>query len=40
MGTMIQGYGPEEMDYRGGRFGDHSGELKDNNDSPARSTGA
>ncbi|MDQ3590484.1 MAG: homocysteine S-methyltransferase family protein, partial [Actinomycetota bacterium] len=32
MGTMIQGYWLSEEDYRGGRFGDHPGELKGNND--------
>ncbi|MDQ4126951.1 MAG: methionine synthase [Actinomycetota bacterium] len=32
MGTMIQGYALEERDYRGGRFADHPGELKGNND--------
>ena len=32
MGTMIQGYGLGEEDYRGERFGDHPGELKGNND--------
>jgi 5-methyltetrahydrofolate--homocysteine methyltransferase len=32
MGTMIQGYWLSEEDYRGGRFEDHPGELKGNND--------
>src|SRR5918998_1257387 len=32
MGTMIQSYGLSEDDYRGGRFADHPGELKGNND--------
>src|ERR671929_588506 len=32
MGTMIQGYGLSEEDYRGERFADHPGELKGNND--------
>jgi 5-methyltetrahydrofolate--homocysteine methyltransferase len=32
MGTMIQGYGLSEEDYRGGRFAEHPGELKGNND--------
>lgn len=32
MGTMIQGYGLDEGDYRGERFADHPGELKGNND--------
>jgi 5-methyltetrahydrofolate--homocysteine methyltransferase len=32
MGTMIQGYAPTEVDYRGERFRDHPGELKGNND--------
>ncbi len=31
-GTMIQGYGLGEADYRGARFADHAGELKGNND--------
>src|SRR5262245_15487170 len=32
MGTMIQGYKLSEADYRGERFGDHSHDLKGNND--------
>src|SRR5215212_4394018 len=32
MGTMIQGYGLSEEDYRGERFADHPGEFKGNND--------
>jgi 5-methyltetrahydrofolate--homocysteine methyltransferase len=32
MGTMIQGYGLEEKDYRGERFRDHPCDLKGNND--------
>src|SRR5919107_2523865 len=32
MGTMIQSYGLSEGEYRGGRFADHPGELKGNND--------
>ena len=32
MGTMIQGYGLEEADYRGQRFATHPSELKGNND--------
>ena len=32
MGTMIQGYGLEEADYRGERFPDHPCDLKGNND--------
>ena len=32
MGTMIQGYGLEEADYRGERFADHACDLKGNND--------
>ncbi|MDQ4043511.1 MAG: homocysteine S-methyltransferase family protein, partial [Actinomycetota bacterium] len=32
MGTMIQGYGLDEEDYRGERFEDHPRELKGNND--------
>ncbi len=32
MGTMIQGYGLSDEDYRGERFVDHPGELKGNND--------
>jgi 5-methyltetrahydrofolate--homocysteine methyltransferase len=32
MGTMIQGEGLEEADYRGERFADHRGDLKGNND--------
>ncbi len=32
MGTMIQGYGLEEADFRGTRFGDHPKDLKGNND--------
>ena len=32
MGTMIQGYGLEEEDFRGDRFGDHPSQLKGNND--------
>ncbi|MCZ6899942.1 MAG: homocysteine S-methyltransferase family protein [Bacteroidetes bacterium] len=32
MGTMIQGYGLEEEDFRGERFKDHSSDLKGNND--------
>ena len=32
MGTMIQGYGLSEEDYRGERFAEHPDELKGNND--------
>src|SRR5918994_1548449 len=32
MGTMIQGYGLGEEDYRGERFADHPRDLKGNND--------
>ena len=32
MGTMIQGYQPEEADYRGERFADWACDLKGNND--------
>ena len=32
MGTMIQGYGLSEQDFRGARFADHSHDLKGNND--------
>lgn len=32
MGTMIQGYGLDEEDYRGARFKDHHKSLKGNND--------
>ncbi len=32
MGTMIQGYGLQEADYRGERFADHSIDVKGNND--------
>ncbi|HKH76493.1 MAG TPA: homocysteine S-methyltransferase family protein, partial [Rubrobacteraceae bacterium] len=32
MGTMIQGYGFSEEDYRGERFAEHPKELKGNND--------
>ncbi len=32
MGTMIQGYGLQEADYRGSQFADHPSELKGNND--------
>ncbi len=32
MGTMIQGYGLEEADYRGERFKDWSSDVKGNND--------
>jgi len=32
MGTMIQSYTLSDEDYRGGRFADHPGELKGNND--------
>jgi 5-methyltetrahydrofolate--homocysteine methyltransferase len=32
MGTMIQGYGLEEADYRGERFADWKSDLKGNND--------
>ncbi|MGD8559299.1 MAG: methionine synthase [Gammaproteobacteria bacterium] len=32
MGTMIQGYGLEEQDYRGEQFKDHASDLKGNND--------
>ncbi len=32
MGTMIQGYGLEEQDYRGEQFTDHASDLKGNND--------
>ena len=32
MGTMVQGYKPEEVDYRGERFADHAHDLKGNND--------
>ncbi|HVP83936.1 MAG TPA: methionine synthase [Rhizomicrobium sp.] len=31
-GVMIQGYGLEEDDFRGSRFGNHNGPLKGNND--------
>ncbi len=31
-GVMIQGYGLEEDDFRGDRFGNHDGPLKGNND--------
>ncbi|HVZ69560.1 MAG TPA: methionine synthase, partial [Rhizomicrobium sp.] len=31
-GVMIQGYGLEEDDFRGDRFGNHNGPLKGNND--------
>jgi len=32
MGTMIQGHGLEEADYRGARFADHKIDLRGNND--------
>ena len=32
MGTMVQGYGLEEADYRGERFADFNRDLKGNND--------
>ncbi|MEO1369345.1 MAG: homocysteine S-methyltransferase family protein, partial [Acidobacteriota bacterium] len=32
MGTMVQGYGLEEADFRGERFKDHGAELRGNND--------
>ncbi len=32
MGTMIQGYSPDEAAYRGERFGNHPDDLKGNND--------
>jgi 5-methyltetrahydrofolate--homocysteine methyltransferase len=32
MGTMIQGYGLDEADYRGERFAGHDSDLKGNND--------
>ena len=32
MGTMIQGHGLEEADFRGGRFADHPCDVKGNND--------
>ena len=32
MGTMIQGYGLSEEDYRGDRFADWPQDLKGNND--------
>ncbi len=32
MGTMIQGYGLSESDYRGERFSDHPRDVKGNND--------
>ncbi len=32
MGTMIQGYRPDEAAYRGARFKDHARDLKGNND--------
>lgn len=32
MGTMIQGYGLDEADYRGERLKDHGSDLKGNND--------
>ncbi|HET7922065.1 MAG TPA: homocysteine S-methyltransferase family protein, partial [Gammaproteobacteria bacterium] len=32
MGTMIQGYGLSEQDFRGERFRDHARDLKGNND--------
>jgi 5-methyltetrahydrofolate--homocysteine methyltransferase len=32
MGTMVQRLGLTEADFRGGRFGGHSGDLKGNND--------
>ncbi len=32
MGTMIQGYGLEEADFRGNRFTDHPSELKGDNE--------
>ncbi|MGH0036765.1 MAG: methionine synthase [Myxococcota bacterium] len=32
MGTMIQGFGLGESDYRGDRFADHPGELKGDNE--------
>ncbi|HMM72887.1 MAG TPA: homocysteine S-methyltransferase family protein, partial [Rhodocyclaceae bacterium] len=32
MGTMVQRHRLTEADYRGGRFADHAGDLKGNND--------
>ncbi|SVC44217.1 uncharacterized protein METZ01_LOCUS297071, partial [marine metagenome] len=32
MGSLIQGYGLEEMDFRGDTFKDHPKDLKGNND--------
>ena len=32
MGSMIQGYGLQEADFRGTRFGAHPHDLKGNND--------
>jgi 5-methyltetrahydrofolate--homocysteine methyltransferase len=32
MGSLIQGYGLEEADYRGERYADHAHDLKGNND--------
>jgi len=32
MGTMIQGHGLEEADFRGTRFAKHTHDLKGNND--------
>ncbi len=32
MGSLIQGYGLEEADYRGERYADHASDLKGNND--------
>ena len=32
MGTMIQGEGLQEADYRGERFAEHGSDLKGNND--------
>ena len=32
MGTMIQGFGLEEADFRGDRLADHPGELKGDNE--------
>lgn len=32
MGTMIQGYGLDEADFRGDRFADHSSDVKGNNE--------
>ena len=32
MGTMIQGYSPDEKAYRGDRFDNHTDDLKGNND--------